>query len=130
MAKVFPRSRRGPWAGLDDWQFRLGNLPSHTVYEFSNETSSEKIRDCQILAAFGLYDKYLQHLTGVDFNNIAFVRNLKDLVVSYNENDGKNEMANDANDFYSLFANKSGVDACRKGMVSRYKTWGNVRDDT
>lgn len=119
MAKEFPRSRRGPWAGLDDWQFRLGNLPNHTVYKFSNETSSEKIRDCQILAAFGLYDKYLQHLTGVDFNNIAFVRNLKDVVVSYNDNDGKNDMAKDANDFYSLFANKSGVNACRKGMVSK-----------
>ena len=127
MDKVIPRWQRGPWAELDDWQFRLGNLPNHTVYQFFNETSSEKIRDCQILAAFGLYDKYLQHLTGVDFNNIAFVRNLKDLVVSYN--DGKTDMAKDAHDFYSLFANKYGVDACRQGMVSKFKTWGPVEDD-
>ena len=118
-AKFPPVGSRGPWDNLDPWQFSLGHLPNLYVYSYPSETSSEKIRDCQLLAAFGLYDGYLQYLTGVDFNNIAFVRNLKDLVVSYNDNDGKNDMANDANDFYSLFANKSGVDACRKGMVSK-----------
>ncbi|MDA7798190.1 hypothetical protein N9E16_00200 [Planktomarina temperata] len=112
-----PVGRRGPWNNLDPWQFSLGHLPDLYVYSYPSETSSEKIRDCQILAAFGLYDEYLQHLTGVDFKNITFILNLLDFVRIYN--DGKSNLVNDAKGSVRLLFNQSKNRSCRDGMVSK-----------
>jgi hypothetical protein len=97
----------------DDWQFTFANLEERYVYTFSPKISSKKVRECQIVSAFGLYNGYLKHLTGVDFNNKSFVGNLHELVAKYN--DGKNDLLKNADSHYNLLTNENFAKNCRNG---------------
>ena len=75
------------------------------------------MRECQIVSAFGLYNGYLKHLTGVDFDNTSFVGNLHELVAKYN--DGKNDLLKNADNHYNLLTNKNLQKNCRNGKVRK-----------
>ena len=101
----------------DNWQFTFANLAERYVYTFSPKISSKKVRECQIVSAFGLYNGYLKHLTGVDFDNTSFVGNLHELVAKYN--DGKNDLLKNADNHYNLLTNKNLQKNCRNGKVRK-----------
>ena len=104
---------KAPYDKQDNWQFTLTNWEKRHVYTFSPKTSLKKVRECQIVSAFNLYNGYLKYLTDVDFNNKSFVGNLHELVAKYN--DGKNDLLKDADNHYNLLTNENFAKNCRNG---------------
>ena len=114
LIKTFPHpQKRFPYDKQDNWQFTLTNLEKRHVYTFSPKTSLKKVRECQIVSAFNLYNGYLKYLTDVDFNNKSFVGNLHELVAKYN--DGKNDLLKNADNHYNLLTNENFAKNCRNG---------------
>ena len=120
LAPVVLRTKLVPrydWDRSDNWQFTFANLEERYVYTFSPKISSKKVRECQIVSAFGLYDGYFKHLTGVDFNNKSFVGNLNELVAKYNND--KNDLQKNADNHYNLLTNENFAKNCRNGKVRK-----------
>lgn len=112
LREKYPRIRNY-WDPQDNWKFAFTYVDKRNVYTFSPKTSTKKVRECQIVSAFNLYNEYLKHLTDVDFNNKSFVGNLHELVARYN--DGKNELLKNADNYYNLLTNKKFAKNCRNG---------------
>ena len=61
LKKLFPHpQKRAPYVKQDNWQFTLTNLEKRYVYTFFPKTSMKKVRECQIVSAFNLYNGYLK----------------------------------------------------------------------